>query len=773
MAVGVSVPRKESWSKVTGRAKYNNDFHERGILYVKMLTSTIAHGKIKSLDINEALSAPGVRAVVTGNDFPVLIGTALFDQPPIAKDKVRYFGEPVALVVGENEWQAMEGVKRIKVDYEPLPALNSPSDAMKPEAIIIHENLGQYADNKEIASIPGTNINNHIKIRKGDLQKGWAESNTVVELSFSHPQVNHVAMETRNCRAEILPDGRIIIHTSSQAPFSVKKHLSQIFQLDEGKVIVRTPLVGGAFGGKVTAQLEILAYMASKSVGGRPVKIVNTREEDFTVSPCGMGLEGKIKLGATRDGIIKAAEFTYLVDCGGYADIGPRMAKSIAIDCTGPYNIENLWCDAYCVYTNHPYITSLRGFGHGEYTFCMERAVDKLAFLLKMDPLELRLKNALKPGNFSPTQVKLTSSNLGDLTQCLEKMKALINWQEGMRLEIGGNKVRAKGISCLWKTSNSPSDAISGVFISFNTDGSINLNCGATEIGPAMKTTAAQILAEKMKMDVNRIHVYLDVDTQTSPEHWKTVASMTTFMMGQAVLEAAEDVIRQLKSLAATVMRCSPDQLDIAEEKVFLKQDPAIYVAFADIVHGYKYPNGNGIAGQILGRGSYIMNHLTPLDPETGKGKPGPGWTVGVQAVEVEYDTEEFTYRLVKAATVMDVGKVINPKSARGLITGGMSMGLGMGSREGYTYGADGIVLDTSLRTYKVMHFGENPEYLVEFVETPQVDAPYGARGLAEHGVIGMPGALANALSAAAQVDLNHFPITPEFIWKTKTGGMT
>jgi CO/xanthine dehydrogenase Mo-binding subunit len=294
--------------------------------------------------------------------------------------------------------------------------------------------------------------------------------------------------------------------------------------------------------------------------------------------------------------------------------------------------------------------------------------MDKLAFHLDMDPLELRLKNAIKPGNFSPTQVKLTSSNLGNLTQCLEKMKGLINWQEGMRLEIGGNKVRAKGISCLWKTSNSPTDAISGVFISFNTDGSINLNCGASEIGPAMKTTAAQILAEKMKMDVNRIHVYLDVDTQTSPEHWKTVASMTTFMMGQAVLEAAEDVIRQLKSLAATVMRCSPDQLDIAEEKVFLKEDPTIYVAFADIVHGYKYPNGNGIAGQVLGRGSYIMNHLTPLDPETGKGKSGPGWTVGVQAVEVEYDTKEFTYRLIKAATVIDVGKVINPKTARGLI---------------------------------------------------------------------------------------------------------
>jgi CO/xanthine dehydrogenase Mo-binding subunit len=214
------------------------------------------------------------------------------------------------------------------------------------------------------------------------------------------------------------------------------------------------------------------------------------------------------------------------------------------------------------------------------------------------------------------------------------------------------------------------------------------------------------------------------------------------------------------------------EDLEIEEGRVFLRSDPAVHHVFKDLVHGYQYDNGNSVGGQILGRGSYIMNHLTPLDPKTGKGKPGPGWTVGVQVVEVEYDTKEFTYRLVKAATVIDAGKVINPKTARGLITGGMSMGLGMGSREGYAYGADGVVLDTSLRTYKVMHFGENPEYLVEFVETPQVDGPFGARGLAEHGVIGMPAALANALSSAAQVDLNHFPITLELIWKTKIGGM-
>lgn len=771
-AVGVSVPRKEAWEKVTGAAKYNDDFPAQGILHAKMFTSTMAHGLIKKLDIARALSSPGVLAVITGRDCPFLCGSVLYDRPPLARDKVRYFGEPVAVVVARSEPEAMEGVKLIQAEYQPLPVVHSPSDGMKSRAPLVHENLAGYARDKGVRPEPNTNIAHHVKIRKGDMEKGWAESDTVTELTFSLPKSDHIAMETRNARAEILPDGKVIIHTASQAPFSVKQQLSQVFQLEEGKIIVHTPLVGGAFGGKAPVHLEIVAYIASKAVGGKAVKIANTREEDMVTSPCRMGLEARVKLGATKEGMIKAAEIQYLVDSGAYSDIAPRMAKALAVDCTGPYNIENVWCDAFCVYTNHPYATSFRGFGHAEYTLCIERTLDKLAYLLGMDPLDIRLKNGIRPGDYSPTQVKITASNTGDLQQCLEKAGRLLNWDEGMRLEIGENKIRAKGISCFWKTSNSPPNAVSGVLLTFNQDGSMNVNCGAVEIGPGMKTAIAQILAEKMQMDVNRIHVLMDVHTQVSPEHWKTVASMTALMVGKSVLQAAEDVIRQLKALAGVVLKCAPDDLDVGEEKVFLKADPTIYAAFADIVHGYKYPNGNSIGGQVLGRGSFIMPHLTDLDPETGKGKAGPDWTLGAQGVEVEFDSREFTYRLVKAVTVLDAGKVINPKTARGLVTGGMSMGLGLGSRESFLYNAQGTVLDTSLRTYKVMHFGQNPEYLVEFVATPQIDAPYGARGLAEHGIIGMPAALANALSAAAQVDLTQIPLTPELIWKVKTGGI-
>jgi CO/xanthine dehydrogenase Mo-binding subunit len=287
-------------------------------------------------------------------------------------------------------------------------------------------------------------------------------------------------------------------------------------------------------------------------------------------------------------------------------------------------------------------------------------------------------------------------------------------------------------------------------------------------MGNSTKTTLAQILAEKMQMDVNQIHVPMEVNTQVDPDHWKTVASMTTYMAGNAVIEAAEDIIKQIKSIGAIALLCSPKDLEVADGKVFLKDDSSIFLEFKDIVHGFEYPNGNSIGGQIIGKGSFIMRHLTDLQKETGIGKTGPAWTVGAQAVEVEYDKKKHTYRLIKAASVIDAGKVLNPMSAKGIVMGGMCMGLGLATSEGYVYDNEARALNTSLRTYKPLRLGENPIYLVDFVETPQEDSPYGARGFGEHGILGMPGAILNSLSCAADVDLNKIPVTPEVIWEAK-----
>jgi CO/xanthine dehydrogenase Mo-binding subunit len=767
IAIGKDIIRKEAWDKVTGRARYNADINSLGLIFGVIVTSTCAHGNITHIDYVEAEQMPGVKAILTGDYLPMLTGPIIEDHPPLANGKVRYYGEPIALVLAHSEAEAAAAAIKIKIEYEILPAINNPSAGMSIDAPLVHEYLDQYKHViPEVYPEANSNVVHKAQIRKGDMNKGWQESEISVQASYDLPPADHIAMETRSVRAEIMPNGDIVIHSSSQAPFAIREFISLHFGVDLGKVVVHVPLVGGGYGGKTSVQLEYLAVIASQAVGGLPVFITNTREQDISVSPCKPSLEAKIKLGATKDGILKAGEYIFLIGTGAYADSGPRITSSMAINCTGPYNLDNVWCDAYCVYTNHTYATAFRGFGHSSFTFAVERTMDKLAAALNMDPIQLRRKNLIKPGNTSPTQVMLTASNLGDVTQCLDKVEKLINWSEGNRVELDNNRIRAKGAACLWKSSNSPTDAIAAAIVTFNSDGSMNLNVGAVEIGPATKTTLAQILAEKMHIDVNKVHVEMEVNTRTSPHHWKTVASMSVFMVGRAVEEAAEDAIRQILSLAAMALKCAHEDLALGQEQVYVKDDPGIYIDLCNIVHGYKYPDGNTVGSQVIGRGTYVIPHLTPLDQDTGKGKPAPYWTPGAQAVEIELNMTDFTYKILRAATVLDAGKVINPKSANGQVMGGMCMGLGLGSREHLIYNEQQELLNTSLRTYKVLRIGEEPEYLVDWVETPNANAPQGVRGIGEHGIVAIHAALANALSRAAQVELDQLPVLPELIWQ-------
>ncbi|NQX71599.1 xanthine dehydrogenase family protein molybdopterin-binding subunit [Paenibacillus alba] len=766
-SIGKSIPRKETWEKVTGLTKYMNDVSGPELLHVKIAISPHAHAKIKSIDYSEAMKLPGVKAVITGRNEPILTGSPLADRPPLAIDKVRYYGEPVALVVAEQEYIAEMAALRINVEYELLPVVLSPSDAFQSNAPIIHEHLAEYKRHEEAYPEPGTNIANRTKIRKGNMAEGWKNSHHTIEVKVTIPQSDHAAMEMRCCTTQILPDGRVIIHSASQSPFVIRRTLSQSFHIPLHKVIVHTPLVGGSFGGKSAIQIEFLAFMASRAVGGRAVKLVNSREVDMISSPVHIGLDATIKLGCTQEGRLMAAEILYLYDGGAYSDRGAVMSRAGAVDCTGPYRIENVQCDSLCMYTNHPYSTSFRGFGHPELTFGIERAMDLLADRVGMDPLEFRFNNAIGPGDTSPTQTLLNRSNLGDLPMCIAKLKTLLQWDDRPVRETDGHLVKSVGVCCFWKNSDTPTDAGAGAVIAFNPDGSVNLLCGAVEIGQGTRTSLTQLLAEKLRMDDRLIHISTDVNTEKDPYFWKTVASRSTFLVGNAILHAADDAIAQLKNIAAIVLQCLPTDLDVGAGKVYLKDRPDKGIAIENIANGYIFPNGNTIGGQIIGRGSYAMRNLTLLDPQTGKGNPGPEWTVGAQAVEVELDTRDYTYKIIKAATVIDAGKVINPRMARSQITGAMSMGLNFASREAFVFNEKGAVLNPQFRTYKLIRYGEQPTYIVDFVETPHLEAPYGLRGIGEHALIGMPAALANSLTIAAGVELNHLPLTPEMIWGT------
>ncbi|WP_234032725.1 xanthine dehydrogenase family protein molybdopterin-binding subunit [Paenibacillus faecalis] len=767
-SIGTSLPRKETWGKVTGEAQYIYDFTRSDLLHAKIAASPYAHAIIKSINYSEAIKIPGVKAVITGKDCPILTGSPLADRPPIAIDKVRYYGEPVALVVAEQEYIAEMAALLIQVDYEQLPVVLSAREAIQSNAPLIHEHLADYKRDQEVYPEPGTNIANRTKIRKGNMEEGWRKCDHVIEVRVTSPQSDHAAMERRCCITEISRDGIVTIHSASQSPYEIRREISETFQIPLHKVIVHTPLVGGSYGGKAAIQLEYLGYIASSAVGGKAVALINPRELDMVSSPVHIGLDASIKLGCTNEGKLMAAEIEYLYDGGAYSDRGAIMNRAGAIDSTGPYRIDHVQCDSLCVYTNHPYSTSFRGFGHPEYTLAIERAMDRLAEKAGMDPLEFRFHNAIGPGDTTPTQTVLNRSNVGNLPMCIASLKALIHWDEQpICQQISEHLIRAKGVSCFWKNSNTPTNAGAGAVIQFNPDGSVNLLCGAVEIGQGTRTTLTQLLAERLGMDEQMIHISMDVHTQSDPYYWKTVASRSTFLVGNAILIAADDAIEQLKNIASVVLQCSPLELKVGGGRVYCKKNPKIGIRIENIANGYTFPNGNTIGSQVIGRGSYSMRNLTSLDPETGQGNPGPEWTLGAQAVEIEFNTRDYTYRIVKAATVIDAGNVINPELARGQITGAMSMGLSFASREAFLFDDQGIILNSQFRTYKLLRYGEQPEYCVEFVETPHLEAPYGLRGIGEHGLIGMPAALANSLSKAAGVELNHLPLTPEMIWRT------
>ncbi|NLF80330.1 MAG: xanthine dehydrogenase family protein molybdopterin-binding subunit [Clostridia bacterium] len=770
-AIDKSIQRREAWDKVTGQAQYCDDLPAAGMLSARLLTSTYAHARLRSVDIAAAQALPGVECVLTGADCPQLFGPLLQDRPALARDKVRYAGEPLALVVAVDEPTAEQALRLIEVDYEPLPPLLKPAQALERGAPLLH---GQGSYKKVLEDIypePGTNIASHYRIRKGDSQSVLQKCAVIVRQCFGLPPSGHLAMEIRTARAEITAQGQVLITTSSQSPYSVRKQLAEAFLIPAGQIQVKTPLVGGGFGGKAAVCLEILAYLASRGVGGKKVRLTLPREQDMATAPCRLGLEAEISIGADQNGLIQAAELNYYLDCGAYTDIAPYMAKAIAVDCSGPYQIANLSCDALCVYTNHTYATSFRGFSHAEQTFCLERTLDMLAQKCGDDPLQLRLKNAIGPGCTTPTQVAYSAGLIGDLPQCLEKIQPLSCWDGGGVTKIKPHTVRVKGLACFWKTANPPTDAISGAVITFNPDGSVNLNTGAVEMGSGCHTHLNQILAERLQLSPDQVHVVAAPDTQVAPEHWKTVASLTVNMAGRAVLAAADDALSQLRVNAGLALGCPDAEIEIAAGRAFSKKNPERFIPFKDIVQGYKSPAGQSLGQPVIGRGSLMLKGLSLLDPYSGSGRTGPDWSLGAQVVEVEADLRTYTYRIISASTAMDVGRAINPELMRAVIAGGMAMGVSLASRESFAYNSDGIPLKPNLRTYKLMHIGEEPDYRVDFVETPEQGSPYGVRSYSEHGIIGMPAALGNALSRAFACRLNTLPLNPERIWRAATEG--
>ncbi len=769
--VGREAGRADLVEKLTGEAMFVSDMSLPGMLHLQLKKSPHARARIKAIDAAAAAAMPGVRAIVTGDELDYHIGLYIVDKYILAKGEVRHYGEAVAAVAADTLEQARAAAEAIRVDYEPLPPVLHHMDALKPDAPLVHPDLGSYSYIEAVFTPkPGTNIANHTKLRKGDVERGFGESAYVVEREYSCPSVQHVPMETHVAIVQWGRGDKVSIWTSAQSPFTVRNLFCHAFGLPHNNVRVQVPYVGGGFGGKAGIGIEPLCAVVSRKAGGKPVKFQASREEEFSLLPCRSALTYRIKTGVSAEGKILAQKMSMYWDAGAYADYAVNVTRASGYSAAGPYEIPNAWVDAYTIYTNKPYGTAYRGFGHVEFQWAIERHMELVAAAIGMDPLEFRLRNALRPGSLTLTGEKITT-HTGDVTKCIEEAARRIGYgsltpgelerQRGTGWKIG------KGVAALHKAPAIPAATATAVVIKMNEDGSVIVNLALTDYGQGTYTSVRQIIAERLRFPLEKIKVAFESDTDRDPYDWQTVASKGLVLSGNAAILAAEDLLRNAYSVAARALRAIPEDLDHDGERVFLKSHPDSCVSFRSMAVGYSMPNGNGIGGPVIGVGRYIAQGLSNLDKETGQGNPALDWTYGAHGVIVEVNEATGEYRVLKIASVFDVGRAVNPELVRGQAIGGMMQGLGTAICEGYIYDQQGRLLNPSFTDNKIPTAKDLP-LAVEcaVVETPQVDGPYGARGVAEQSMISVAPALGNAIQKATGAELMHMPMRFEDVWR-------
>lgn len=755
--IGKAFPRIEAEEKVTGSAEYIEDRCMGPMLYAKIKKSAIPHGRIKRIDTSRAEALPGVRAVVTGKDCAKnRVGLYLVDRTFFAVDKVRFFGEPLAAVAATSVEIAQKAVDLIEVEYEELPAVFNPLEAMKPEAPLIHEDLGDYEVVPIFYPVAGTNISNHSKIRKGDVDKGFAEADVIIERDYYIPQMQHVTIETHKAAALWGFDGKLTVWSTAQSPFTVRQLLGKCLDMPLHKIRVVSSYIGGGFGGKAGATMEGLVIPLAQRCPGYIVRIVFTREEDLQCTFTRQAMYAHLKTGVRKDGRITALEYKMIWDGGAYTEYGVNITRAAAYSSAAAYDIPNLKTDSYCVYTNNPVGGPVRGFGMCEMQWGIERQMDEIARKLDMDPLELRLLNGLKEGSTTATGQRIEDSSF---MNCLRTAAEAVEW--GKR-DTG--KYRGKGLAGLVKAPAQPSNASSSAIVRINEDGTAHLSVSATEMGQGMLTAMCQIAAEALNIPAEKFSTRVP-DTDYTPYEWQTVGSRTTYACGHAVTAAAKDALRQIKELGTIALGVPVEEVELEDDTVFWTKDREKQVPLAVLANSYMKPTGEGIHGPIIGRGSFIPSNMTNLDPETGQGNPGMFWTFGASAVELEVDPETGEITILQLATALDAGKAINPQQCKIQVHGGTVMGLGTALYEEVQL-KDGRILNPNFTDYKIPTI-ENTPYMKGFVlETPDKGGPYGARGIGEQPMIAVGPAIANALADALGIEMNTFPMTPERVLK-------
>jgi CO/xanthine dehydrogenase Mo-binding subunit len=738
--VGRSVPRLEGQAKVTGRAEYVHNLRLPGMLYGKIVRSTVAHGRIVKLDVSAARALEGVYRVVTIDDVRKVVpnpfyGPAFHDQPILAAGKVHYVGEPVAVVLARDPHVADAAAQLVEAEYEELPAVFDEVEAMTSKAIV-HDELkpaGTFPDLKHLKGRRDTNVALDFHLRRGDVAAALAQADHVFEHTFRTQQVLHLPLEPYVSIGEPTDTG-LTIHTASQSPSFVRIEIARLLGWPENKVRVKVPYLGGGFGGKLYIKLEALVAALALLVR-RPVKISLTMEEQFyTLTKHASTFRIK---SAVKDGRITARECEVWWNGGAYADIGPRITQKSGFTAPGPYDIENVSIDSYSLYTNLTPAGALRGFGIPQLVWAYESHTDMMARALKLDPIEFRRKNLLRDGRPQATGTLMKDAAIEAV---LDRLALRMNW--GGPFDRGtGTVKRGRGIAIGFKASISPTTSIAIVNVS--ADGSVTLYCSTVDMGQGSDTANAQIVAEVLNIPAERIKV-VHPDTDVTPYDMATLGSRSLYHMGNAVRLAAEDARNKLAALARELSLPEGSNVPVAE--LFQKK--------------YKMQAGN-----IIGTGSYIPSYVPP-DPNGQTPEATPFWMVGGAGVEVEVDTETGHVRVTKLVNVVDVGRPINPRIVETQISGAATMQLGFTMQEKMEFDA-GQVTNASLADYKIPSILDIPiDVQNEAVEAEQGSGPFGAKGVGESGTFAVSPAIANAIEDAVGVRLTALPLSAEAVYR-------
>jgi carbon-monoxide dehydrogenase large subunit len=541
----------------------------------------------------------------------------------------------------------------------------------------------------------------------------------------------------------------------------VRETLARMLEMPSTHVRVQTAFLGGGCGGKSDVTIEPLLALVAHALPGLPIQLVLTREEMFSGTVIGRGCWGRMKTGVNQEGRLVAQETELYFASGGFADCSVWISQGGGHNATGPYYIPNLDLCSHAVYTNTPPTGAYRGYGHPEVHWMVERQIDQIARRLGEDPVDFRLKNLLSAGKTNALgQVMKPSNGRADL--CLLAVQKALGED---RTPSAPNRLRAQGLACFMKSPVMKTNAQSGAFIKFNEDGTAALSTGSIEMGQGVSTILTQIASKALSMPVDQIHYTTAVDTNYSPHEWQTVASHSTWAVGNAVCLAALDALDQLKKAAAEAFQVGTDEIEAQDGMLFpTKAGPDAGLPYGRFATGFTRPDGSAVNPQVIGKGMFIPSGLTFPDPATGQGNMAASWTFGCQGVDLEIELDTGRIEVLRMVSAQDAGKIVNPDTARGQVEGAMVMALGAAIMEKIQFGPDGSIRNGGLVDYRILTSADIPRLEVIFIETEDASGPFGARGLGEHGIVAVPPALANALASALGCEFFKIPITPEMI---------